>query len=141
MPVSRMDHFTIRTSDMEGTRDFYVQVLGLEEGERPPFEFPGYWLYCGERPLVHLVGMDRARNRGGKPVKDSGAAKGNGPPESTGAVDHLAFALTDGPGLVARLREQEIPFKEQKVPRTGMFQIFLQDPNGVWIELNYREGD
>ena len=35
-----LNHINIRTADLEGTRDFYAKVFGLEEGFRPPFPTP-----------------------------------------------------------------------------------------------------
>ena len=55
MPVAQLNHVTVRTDDLEGTRDFYHDMLGLKARPRPPLGFPGYWLYAGENPLVHLV--------------------------------------------------------------------------------------
>ena len=55
MPLQLLEHYTIRSADMEATRDFYRKAIGLKVGKRPPLAFPGYWLYCGETPVVHLV--------------------------------------------------------------------------------------
>ena len=81
MPLTQLNHVTVRTQDMEGTKDFYEKVLGLHAGPRPPLRFPGYWLYCGEQPVVHLV-------------PDSGAI-GAGPSPDTGNFDHIAFLAED----------------------------------------------
>jgi catechol 2,3-dioxygenase-like lactoylglutathione lyase family enzyme len=51
MGLNALNHFTICPVDLEATKDFYVDVLGLDLGERPPLGFPGYWLYCGTYPL------------------------------------------------------------------------------------------
>ena len=55
MPLSALDHVNLRTAHLEEMCAFYCEVLGLERGPRPPFPFPGAWLYCGGRPCVHLV--------------------------------------------------------------------------------------
>src|SRR5205085_11776647 len=55
MGINVLHHVTVKTDDLEATRDFYSNVLGLEVGFRPDLEFPGYWLYCGDVPVVHLV--------------------------------------------------------------------------------------
>jgi catechol 2,3-dioxygenase-like lactoylglutathione lyase family enzyme len=57
MPAQSLNHYTIRVRDLEETKDFYCNVVGLTVGERPPLPFPGYWLYCGGVPVVHLVGL------------------------------------------------------------------------------------
>jgi glyoxylase I family protein len=45
-----LDHATLRTHDLEGTRAFLAAVLGLKPGYRPAFSFPGYWLYADRAP-------------------------------------------------------------------------------------------
>jgi len=56
MALLSLNHVTIRPHDIEATRDFCVDIVGLREGARPPFGFPGYWLYAGDVPVIHLVG-------------------------------------------------------------------------------------
>ena len=63
MPAQSLNHYTILTRDLEATKDFYTDVVGLTVGDRPPLAFPGYWLYCGGVPTVHLIGY---RRRGGR---------------------------------------------------------------------------
>ncbi len=121
MILTRLDHYTIAAADLAATRDFYVGVLGLVEGERPPFSFPGHWLYCGDHPVVHLVGGERAQ----------GAGTGGG------AVDHVAFAGRDIEAMRERLRGIGMDYQERTVPGIGQRQIFLHDPNGIRIELNF----
>jgi|SRR5579871_2004847 len=122
MALSRLDHVTILCSDLERSRAFYRDALGLTDGDRPPFDFPGAWLYVGERPVIHLVG---GRNRGEM-------TKG-------GAVDHVAFAAQDAASLRARLDRLGIAFEERRVPGRPIVQLFLHDPDGVAIELNVTE--
>jgi catechol 2,3-dioxygenase-like lactoylglutathione lyase family enzyme len=61
MPLGGLQHYTIEPSDLERTKDFYCEVLGLENGDRPPLDFPGYWLYSGGTATVHLMGTRKAR--------------------------------------------------------------------------------
>ena len=55
MGVQALEHVTIRCAQRQRTRDFYVELLGLSEGERPDFPFRGHWLYLGGMPVIHLV--------------------------------------------------------------------------------------
>ncbi len=119
MTIDRLDHVTIVTGDLEATRDFYVEVLGLEDGQRPPFTFPGAWLYCGPNPVVHLIGDDEA------------------PPPGTGTFDHVAFRASDYDGVIRRLEAKGVDFNTRTVPDLGLRQIFVHDPNGVQVELNF----
>ena len=115
MPLQRLDHFLVVADDLEATRAFYTDVLGLAVGPRPPFAFPGYWLYAGEQAVVHLA--DRRREGG--------------------ALDHVAFAATDLADMLERLRAHGIDAKHRRVPDRDLQQLFLRDPNGVTIELTF----
>jgi catechol 2,3-dioxygenase-like lactoylglutathione lyase family enzyme len=118
MPLARIDHVTILCSDLAKSRAFYAEALGLVDGDRPPFNFPGAWLWLGDRAVVHLVG---GRNKG---------------TTETGSFDHFAFAATDLEATRARLTKAGIPFREASVPGRPLHQIFVVDPDGVQIELN-----
>jgi catechol 2,3-dioxygenase-like lactoylglutathione lyase family enzyme len=126
MAVEALNHFTIRTADLEATRAFYAEVLGLEVGDRPPLGFPGYWLYSAGMPTVHLVGPREGDDA--KPPRLAGP---------TGLLDHIAFSATGLAAMRARLNAHGVTFQERLVPRDGQTQIFLHDPNGVAVELNY----
>jgi len=130
MPLGPLQHFTIEPSDLERTKSFYVDVLGLEIGERPPLDFPGYWLYSGGVATVHLMGARKPRE--GIVVRGTDKKY-----EDTGRLDHIAFAATDVEAVRDRLKAGNVSFREQVVPRTGDTQIFLYDPDGVGVELNF----
>jgi catechol 2,3-dioxygenase-like lactoylglutathione lyase family enzyme len=121
MSIRLVDHINIATPKLKETRDFFVEVLGLREGWRPPFEFEGYWLYAGERPVVHMQ-----------------VANGPVGPSSASALNHFAFDVDDLDTLLARLDAHGVPYRAVDVPATRTRQAFLQDPNGVRLELNYR---
>ena len=123
MPLTQLNHVTVRTDDLDGTRDFYSEVLGLREGPRPPLAFPGYWLYCGEQAVVHLV-------------PHSGAI-GAGPGDTTGNFDHVAFTADDFDSMRARFQRLGLVFRENEVPGIRLKQLLVQDPNQVMIELNF----
>jgi catechol 2,3-dioxygenase-like lactoylglutathione lyase family enzyme len=123
MPLTQLNHVTVRTDDLEGTRDFYREVLGLKDGLRPPLAFPGYWLYCGEQAVVHLV----PRSAG------IGASEG----DATGNFDHVAFTAEDFEGMRARLARFGLAFRENEVPGIRLRQLFVRDPNQVMIEINF----
>ena len=61
MPLGGLQHYTIEPQDLERTKNFYCEVLGLENGDRPPLDFPGYWLYSGGVATVHLMGTRKPR--------------------------------------------------------------------------------
>ena len=134
-----LNHFSIRTTDMDATRRFYETVLGLTVGPRPPFPFPGLWLYNGDHgnvvnAMVHVIGIDRSDPEGLKKYlgdRDLSSLEGSG------AVDHIALMTTGLEAMLAHLKQLGVPCRERTVPAIGLHQLFLDDPSGLVIELNY----
>jgi len=127
MKLKALDHILVLADDLEATRDFYVDVIGLTVGDRPDFTFPGYWLYIGDRARIHLA---QRRNS----AEAAGSFGGRG---TTGSIDHIAFAVDDIDGARAGLDERGIAYKHKKVPGAPLQQLFISDPNGVSVELNF----
>ncbi|MFK3736926.1 VOC family protein [Massilia sp. TN1-12] len=138
MGIRKLGHYSIRTGDLEASRRFYTEILGLEEGFRPPFKFPGIWLYAGgdeaDFGVVHIIGIDPHDAQG---LKDYLGDKDEAALSGTGAVDHVAFLTTGLEPMRARLAATGHAFTERTVPSLGLFQLFLTDPSGVTIEMNY----
>src|SRR6185503_17720969 len=139
MPIGKLDHYSIRTLDIEASRSFYTEVMGFKIGFRPAFDFPGLWLYNGTQPpesfgVVHIIGIDPANPEGLKAyLGDRDLSTLNG----TGTVDHMAFAATGLNDVKTRLRRHAVPFRERTVPDLGLHQVFFEDPSQVTIELNF----
>ena len=121
MPIDRFQHVNIRTTDVERARDFYERALGLGVGDRPPFASVGYWLYLGGEPVVHLVQVAPGESR------DPGS----------GRLDHIAFRGVDLDGTRRALQAAGIAFRETVVPRDNTAQIFIHDPDGLKLEINF----
>jgi len=119
MPVTAMNHFTVLTDDLERTLYFYVGILGLSSGPRPPLGFPGAWLYAGEHPILHVI-ADR-------PL----------PAERRGVLDHLAFSARGLSALTKRLTAGGFTYETRRQPETGVWQLFTTDPNGARVELDF----
>ena len=139
MPVERLDHYSIRTTDLEASRHFYTTVLGFQVGPRPPFNFPGLWIYAGvpvagSNGVVHIIGIDPNDAEG---LKAYLGDKDPASPSGTGTVDHIAFVATGLADMRHRCRQLAVATRERTVPELGLHQIFLEDPSGVTIELNY----
>lgn len=128
MPAQSLNHYTIMTRDLERTKDFYCDVVGLTVGDRPPLNFPGYWLYCGGIPTVHLLGY-RAQD----PVIPDGPSY----PAKTGRLDHIAFSCVDLKGMKSNLNGRGIQYDERVLPRLNMTQLFYLDPDGIAVECNF----
>jgi len=139
MPVGRLDHYSIRTLDVGASRRFYTEVMGFQVGFRPPFNFPGLWLYNGapypeSYGVVHIIGVDVNDPQGLKEYlgdRDLETLKG------TGTVDHMAFAATGLADMRKRLERHQVAYRERTVPTLGLHQVFFEDPSSVTIELNY----
>ena len=121
MAVDALQHINVRSADVDRSRDFYVNVIGLTEGLRPPLASVGYWLYLDGTPVIHLV----QHSAGGSPHTGSGV------------VDHVAFHGVNFEATRNRFGAQGIAFCEAVIPRDGTRQLFIHDPDGVKIELNF----
>ena len=121
--INALDHININTERLTETRDFYVNLLGLTDGARPPFPFAGNWLYSGDQAVIHLMGS----NAGDPPAQGPGS----------GAVDHVAFSANDIDAVRRRLEAENIPYKHAKVPDSDLQQLFIKDPNDITVELNF----
>jgi catechol 2,3-dioxygenase-like lactoylglutathione lyase family enzyme len=133
MPLLKMEHYLVMTDDIEKTKDFYRDVIGLTVGFRADLGFPGYWLYLGDTPVIHIAEWESYTvhsNKLGIPVTTRSA--------STGAFDHIAFNGTGAQEMMARLDALKIPYGRNDVAVASLIQLFLFDPNGIKIELNYR---
>jgi catechol 2,3-dioxygenase-like lactoylglutathione lyase family enzyme len=133
MTVLDMEHVLVLSDDIEATRDFYCTVVGLQVGARPPLEFPGYWLYAGGVPCLHIA----ERRPYLKHAAWMGLPVANEPPGAN-AVDHIAFNATDYEAMCARLERAGLPAVRNAVPDAGLRQLFIEDPNGVRVEINVR---
>lgn len=138
MPVTRLAHFSVRTTQLASSLRFYTDILGFREGYRPPFDFPGAWLYMGgdesDYGVVHLIGIDPDDAQGliaylGE--KDIGSLEGGA------AIDHIAFMVTGLSGMRSRLAAANLSFRERTVPSLGLHQVFVEDPSMVTIEMNF----
>ncbi|MBX3663827.1 MAG: VOC family protein [Burkholderiales bacterium] len=139
MPVGRLDHYSIRTPDIEASRRFYTEIMGFTVGFRPPFKFPGIWLYNGAQypettGVVHIIGIDPDDPQG---LKDYLGDRDAASLQGTGTVDHMAFTATGLADMRARLARNKVAFRERTVPSLGIHQLFFEDPSGVTLELNY----
>lgn len=117
--IVRMDHFTVMTDRLTETLDFYA-MLGLTVGPRPDFGVGGAWLYVGDHPLLHIVETTRM------------------PEPRRGALDHMAFFAQHFQATAARIVAAGHTYRVIRTPRPFSFwQLFLFDPNGVEVELDF----
>ncbi len=102
-------------------RDFYCDVIGLTEGFRPSFERFGFWLYIGDKDVLHLITPKEGDERSSR----------------KSSFDHIAFKTANYEGVLQKLESLHIPFEEKPIPGMTAHQIFLRDPAGNRVELNF----
>jgi len=128
MPAIGFSHYNLRAprAMLDALRDFYCGVVGLEVGERPPFASFGYWLYAGGQAILHLSEAGPGESRPAQPL---------------GTFDHAAFRCTGRAAYEHELNRRGIQFKVAVVPATQQVQLFLSDPAGNGVELNFDNED
>ena len=130
MQIAGIDHFTVRCQPdgLVALKAFYRDVLGMTDGPRPDFDFPGLWMYVEGRALVHLAGTLPP----GQPMGGSGNSV-----DAAAGFDHVSL-LTQG---LAPMREHltrlSVSFYELPVPGWPLHQVFLHDPAGTKVELTF----
>ena len=132
MPVTEINHYFVRANDLERTKQFYCDMLGFEVMPRPDFPFPGYWLGVNGKIQVHM---------GPHGVPNSELYYLGTSPKSaidnSGVVDHIAFLATEPEKFAKRFDETGLAARRRYFPEFQLFQMFVKDPNGLTIELNF----
>jgi catechol 2,3-dioxygenase-like lactoylglutathione lyase family enzyme len=126
MALAALDHVTIHTARIGALTDFYAKALGLRPGERPPFKFDGAWLYCGDRPALHLVELPAA------PDNQAPASQDRRP-----MIEHFAFRAEGLAEFLAQLRGLDIAYRTAVVPEFEIRQVHIRDPDGNHIEIAF----
>lgn len=126
MPLQKLDHVNVRTTQMAVMTDWYTRVLGLRSGERPNFPFGGAWMYAGDVAQVHLVAVE------------SEAAVGS---EVELKLEHFAFLATDLTAFLANLDDKSVPYRRSDLPAINLVQINVWDPDGNHIHVDFSGDD
>ena len=138
MPLKHIEHFLVAADDLDATRDWYARVLGMTPGPHPDFGFPVHWMYVNGVDIVHIgpsakQAGDIQRKYLGRTSQDSGSG--------TGALDHIAFRASGLRAMLEHLKRERVPFSQRRANGQALFQLFLYDPNGIKIELNYEAAE
>lgn len=120
MQLGQLDHVNIRTANLDAMTQWYCDILSMENGARPPFPFPGAWLYAGEQAAVHLIGVEAAA-----------------PGTSDLQLEHFAFTATGLAEFVELLDRSDVPYEPIRVPGLGILQINLHDVDGNHIHIDF----
>jgi catechol 2,3-dioxygenase-like lactoylglutathione lyase family enzyme len=119
--IHRLDHVNVRTANLEGLVRFYTQAIGLVQGERPPFTFPGAWLYAGDQAVIHLVGAEQQPH-----------------PEGSLRLEHFAFSASNLPDFLTRLARHGVAYQQARQAGTGNVIINVMDPDGNRLHIDFR---
>ncbi|KJZ25372.1 VOC family protein [Tritonibacter mobilis] len=120
-----LDHITIRTRDLPGTRAFLLTVFDeLQERARPEaiHRIPGHWLYAGDKPIIHLIG-----------------ARGYGTDTAAEAYDHVGIHLDDYRGFRAKLEALGIRYSAMDLEDLDERRLFFRTPSGPLIEAVFHD--
>lgn len=124
MQIKQLDHVNLRTTRLDEMVAWYRDVLGLTTGKRPDFSFPGAWIYIGDQPAIHLVGV----------AQEAAAA-------DSLKLEHFAMSATGFDELVERLKEREITYSVDPVPGFPIVQINCHDPDGNHIHIDFHNSE
>ena len=119
MGIAGMNHFTVLSGNLDATKAFYIDILGLKEGYRPPLGFPGVWLYVGDQAVLHVIAGRKL------------------PSEPGGVLDHMAFSASDLSTTVKKLESSGIKHDLRQQADSGTWQLFCFDPSGAKVELDF----
>lgn len=126
MNIGMLDHYNVSTRKLKETVQFYEDVLGFKNGPRPAFDFPGAWLYSGDKPVLHVVE---------KRVVPKGA----------GVLDHIAFRGDNLSSFLSKLISQGMKYDLRRLPESGhaggTWQLFFNDPNGARVEIDFDKSE
>lgn len=142
--MTKLDHCNIRTFDLDATVKFYTDVVDLKDGDFPGPRNMGAWLYdASDRPVLHVISIDPKNPEAalGRIRDRLGALGGSLDLEDmsgTGTIDHIAFECSDYDAMVGKLKDRGLAFTTSDVPSIKLRQVFVNDPNGVTLELNFR---
>ena len=126
MPLIDLHHVAIKSKDLAATEKFYTKVLGMKKVERPEFKFPGVWLEMGET-MFHIYGGDAAKTHAGDYKYNQGSAP----------VDHVALRAKGFDKMKEVCKKHRCTWRQFDIPDFKLWQLFVQDPSGVIVELNF----
>jgi len=118
MTITGFDHVAFHVADLERSRRFYGDALGLAEKHRPDFSFPGAWYDLGRGQQIHLIQ---------RPPKEA--------PYTVPRERHVALRVDDVKAAERRLMGLGCDVQPAKPRPDGAMQLFVRDPDGHVIEL------
>lgn len=125
--VQGLDHVTIVTKDLERSRRFYCDLLGMAPAERPDFAFPGLWFRAGTTQIHLILETEGCARPGDLAVSEETQA---------GLAHHFAFEVADAADAAEHLRAHGVRIMGGPLPRPdGCIQVWFFDPDGYVVEV------
>ncbi|MEK9660134.1 MAG: VOC family protein [Alphaproteobacteria bacterium] len=136
MAISHLEHFLVVAHDYEETVDWYIDNLGFTKGPHPDFgaDVEVTWLYLGDRDIIHIVPPrkdDPPQESVIRSATPEEIAQGSRP------IHHIAFRAENRKEMTARFKDKGITYLEQQASKQDLYQVFVRDPNGITVELNF----
>jgi catechol 2,3-dioxygenase-like lactoylglutathione lyase family enzyme len=125
MKLATLDHVNVRTRNLGSMIDWYSRILGMKQGRRPGFDFPGAWMYVGDKPYLHLVGVDRALPAHQDELR----------------LEHFALSASGLEDFLGHLRAEGVDYRLGKVPDFPIVQVNVWDPDGNHIHIDFHEDE
>ena len=128
----KFDHIALRCADTENVKLFFTEIIGLTVGYRPPFPFPGFWLYTDQNKnaVLHLFG-GKTRYHENSPTNEVLV------PSGSNIVDHIALWSDDYKEIMSRIKKHNIYFYETTIPDSNIRQLFIQAPENLVVEIDF----
>ena len=137
MQIESLHHVSIPVSDLERSKRFYGETLGLPEMVRPPFDFPGAWFQLGPHQALHLIVHPHSTFRTGKGVDSRDIHYAIRVKSYQAALEHLrAKGFREDAGETDLTKMRTNPHATAGFP-----QIYILDPDRNVIEINAEELD
>lgn len=141
MGLRFLEHILILTHDPEGTRDWFCENLGFRNGDHPEFGFPVYWLYIGDRDVLHIGKARHSQHQDtylGTPGDQAGVDYSAAGAPGSGRIDHFCLNCEGLGEFIDRLTRNGVDFSERKAHNSNLYQLFMREPiNGIKVELNF----
>ncbi|MET0545344.1 MAG: VOC family protein [Caulobacterales bacterium] len=134
MRIEALDHVNIRCPDVAATINFFSDVLGMKATLTPGMTdmSEAAWICDAEGRAVVHVGKGTLLY----PFEDAAVANIT-QPEGSGRLHHVALRCTGFAEMERRLQDKKLTFHTNEVPQIGLRQIFVYEPNGILLELNF----
>ncbi len=120
----KFDHYSMVVLDLSKTGDFYADILGLQEIPHPSNAEGFRWFSVHGNSQLHLIKKETISGDKNKSA-------------------HLCLATNNLPQLIEHLKQKDVPFYDWAGTKyaitdreDGVQQIYLQDPEGNWVEVN-----